>query len=68
MVQVVEILPRERQGFAFFHIDNIMATDDLATQGARASAAMILTQLNHDSTVPARCGLICRMLIQISMC
>ena len=36
--QVVEIPPRERPGLA-----NIMATDALATQGARVSAAMILT-------------------------
>ena len=30
-----------------------MAADDLATQGASASAAMILTELNWDNSVPA---------------
>ena len=35
-----------------------MAADILATQGARASAAMILTELNRDNSVPARWGLI----------
>ena len=40
--QVVEIFPRERPGLAHFTV-NIIAADDLAMQGARASAAMILT-------------------------
>ena len=31
-----------------------MAAYGLATQGARASAAMLLTQLNQDNSVPAR--------------
>ena len=31
-----------------------MAADGLATQGARASAAMLLTLLNQDNSVPAR--------------
>ena len=35
-----------------FHTANIMAADDLATQGARTSAAMILTKLNRDNLVP----------------
>ena len=33
------------------YIVNIMAADDLATQGARASATMILTMFNHDNLV-----------------
>ena len=37
-----------------FHIVNIMVADVLTTQGAMASAAMILTQLNRDNSVPAR--------------
>ena len=37
-----------------FYIVNIMAADVLATQGARASATMILTKLNRDNSVPAR--------------
>ena len=42
--QVVEIPPRVRQGpTRLFYIINIMAADVLATQGARASATMILT-------------------------
>ena len=40
--QVVEIPPRVRQG-PVYYIINIMAADVLATQGARASATMILT-------------------------
>ena len=40
MTQAAELLPRERQGRAYF---NIIGTDDLATQGAGLSAAMILT-------------------------
>ena len=31
-----------------------MGTDVMATQGVKASAAMILTQLNRDNSVPAR--------------
>ena len=31
-----------------------MAADGLSTQGAKASAAMILTQLNQDNSVPTR--------------
>ena len=43
--QVVEIPPRVRQGPAYstYIVINIMAADVLATQGARASAAIILT-------------------------
>ena len=37
-----------------FYIVNIMAGDALATQGAMASKAMILTYLNRDNSVPAR--------------
>ena len=39
-----------------------MAADVLATQGAGASAAMILTYLNRDNSVPARLGLTLLML------
>ena len=34
------------------YIVNIMAADNLATQGARALAAMILTWFNRDNLVP----------------
>ena len=37
-----------------FYIVNILAADVLATQGARASAAMILTKFNRDNSVPTR--------------
>ena len=37
-----------------FYIVNIMGADVLATQGARASATMILTMLNQINLVPAR--------------
>ena len=33
-----------------FYAVNIIRPDDLATQAARPSAAMILTQLNRDSS------------------
>ena len=36
-----------------FYIVNIMGADVLATQGARASATMILTWLNRDISFPA---------------
>ena len=35
------------------YIVNIIAADDLATQGAMASATMILIELNRDNLVPA---------------
>ena len=41
--QVAEILPHVRQELNLFYIANIMGADVLATQGARASAFMILT-------------------------
>ena len=42
--------------YPFYRV-NIMAAGVLATQGARTSAAMILTKLNRDNSVPARWGL-----------
>ena len=72
MTQVVEILPHVRQGHTLFdmylvYIVNTMAVDVLATQGARASATMILTCLNRDNSVPARLGLnfLCESLVGI---
>ena len=53
MIQVVEILPQIRQGPTHYLV-NIMAAGVLATQGARASAAMLLTQFNRDNSAPAR--------------
>ena len=55
MTQVVEILSNGRQGPTWVYKVNIMAADDLATQGARASATMMLTELNQDNSVPTRC-------------
>ena len=40
-----------------FYIVNIMDADVLATQGARASATMILTLLNRSNLVPTYWGL-----------
>ena len=40
-----------------FYIVNIMGSDVLATQGDKASAAMILPLLNRVTSVPARWGL-----------
>ena len=40
---------------AYLHyIVEIMAGDDLATQGDRASATMMVTKLNQDNSVLAR--------------
>ena len=57
MTQVVEILGRVRPRTHLFYIVNIMGADVLATQGARASAAMIFTKMNRIHSVPARLGL-----------
>ena len=40
-----------------FYIVNIIAVDDLVTQGARASATMIFIMLNRINSAPARKGL-----------
>ena len=40
-----------------FYIVNVIVADDLTTQGARASVAMILTYLNKDNSVPVYEGL-----------
>ena len=53
MTYVVEILHRITQGPVYFTV-NIMAVDDLAMQGAWASATTILTWLNRNNSVPAR--------------
>ena len=52
MTQVIEILPQVRT-YAFYLV-NIMAADVLVMQGAKASATMILTQVNRDNSVPTR--------------
>ena len=54
MTQATEIIPEVRQELAYSTIVNIMGVDVLATQGARASAAMIFTMLNRINSVPAR--------------
>ena len=48
--QVVEILPLLRQEY----IGNMVGTDVLVTQGARASATMIFTILNRNNSIPWR--------------
>ena len=50
MAQVVEIPPQEVKNLVY--IFSIMGVDVLATQGARASATMILTMLNWINSVP----------------
>ena len=52
--QATEIIPEVRQKLAYSTIVNIMGVDVLATQGARASAAMIFTMFNRINSVPAR--------------
>ena len=51
--KVVAILPYERQGIIYYQCDivSIMAADELATSGARASAAMILTYSTWNNPV-----------------
>ena len=44
--------PLVRQGLAFFTSADIMASNDLATQGAKLSAPMVLTKLNRDNSAP----------------
>ena len=51
MAQVVEILPCGKQG-TIYKV-NTMAADDLATQGARASAEMVLTMSSWNTLVSA---------------
>ena len=41
---------------------SIIAAVDLVMQGARASATMLLTQLNWDNSIPAPQGLTCHDL------
>ena len=52
--EVVEIFSSCKTMTYLFYVFNKMAADDLATQGARASATMILTLLNRINSVPAR--------------
>ena len=39
---------------SLFYMVNNMGADDLATQGARATATKVLAQLYRDNSVPAR--------------
>ena len=43
MAQVVDIVSHGRLGAVYIILVNNMAADDLATQGARGSPAMLLT-------------------------
>ena len=52
VTQVLKILPKRTSTYIFYTV-NIITVDVLATWGARASTAMILTELNHDNWVPA---------------
>ena len=52
MTQVVETLPHFETRTYLFYIVNIMAADDLAMQGAKASATVIFTMLNWINLVP----------------
>ena len=52
--QTFEIFPLVRQEGAYIFIVNIMDADVPPTQGARASSAIILAQLNRDNSVPTR--------------
>ena len=57
MAQVVEILSHVRQELTYvriLYLFNTMGANVLATQGAKASAAMIFTMLNRIHSVPAR--------------
>ena len=48
-----------------FYVANIMAVDVLTTQGARTSAAILLTKMNRDNSFSACLGLIVWHLIQV---
>ena len=50
MAEVVETLPCERQG-PIYPTVNSMVAGDLATQGTRSSAAMVLTKLTWNILV-----------------
>ena len=50
-----------KTGTYIIYTINIKADDDLATKGARASAAIVLTYLNQDNSFPA-----CQILIDIT--
>ena len=50
--------PSSKTVTCLFYTFNIMVADVLATQGARASATMILSMLNRINFVPERQGLI----------
>ena len=67
MAQVVELLSRVRQELNLFYIVNSMGADVLETQGARASATMVLTMLNQNNLVFAHQGLI-KGLNQANLC
>ena len=57
MMQVVEIVPHERTRPCLSYIVNTMDTDDLAMQGARASAEMLSYQFSWNILVSAPEGL-----------
>ena len=54
MTHLVEIIPRG--SFLLAYKMNVIATDALATQGARASTAMILIQFVRDNLYRACLG------------
>ena len=57
MTQVQNISSYKTRTYLFYTV-NIIATDDLATQWARASTNMILTKFNRINLVSTRSGLI----------
>ena len=52
MTQVVEIYLMQDKDLPSLHSQNIIAANDLATQGARASATMKLTRLTGITCAP----------------
>ena len=61
MAQVVEMLPLGRQGPVCADTVNIIAADGLATQGARASTAMVLIYFAKNILVSVPQGLFIRV-------
>ena len=49
MVQVVEILSSWKTRICSYYMENTMVADDLAPQGARSSAAMVLAYNVHQN-------------------
>ena len=62
MTQVAETLPHDWQAHLYITTNSI-AVDDLATQGARASAAMVLIWFSWNILNSVSEGLLCQIIL-----